>query len=39
MVELVDQLREGTYCPLSLDKRVDKEGAEAERVCSALSGG
>jgi peroxiredoxin len=39
LVELVDQLRDGTYCPLHVDKRVDKEGLEAERVCAPLSGG
>jgi peroxiredoxin len=39
LVELVDQLRDGTYCPLHIDKRVDKEGLEAERVCAPLSGG
>jgi peroxiredoxin len=39
IVELVDQLSEGTYCPLHVDKRADKEGAEAERVCAPLSGG
>jgi peroxiredoxin len=39
VVELVDQLREGTYCPLSVDKKLDKEGVEAERVCAPLSGG
>ena len=31
IVELVDQFGDGTYCPLHVDKRVDKEGAEAER--------
>jgi peroxiredoxin len=39
VVELVDQLRDGTYCPLRVDKRVDKDGVEAERVCAPLSGG
>ena len=39
IVELVDQFREGTYCPLHVDKRVDKEGTEADRLCAPLSGG
>ncbi len=39
VVELVDQLRDGTYCPLHVDKRIDKEGAEAEKLCAPLSGG
>jgi peroxiredoxin len=39
IVELVDQFREGTYCPLHVDRRVDKEGTEADRLCAPLSGG
>jgi peroxiredoxin len=39
VVELVGQLAEGTYCPLHVDKRVDKEGDETDRVCAPLSGG
>jgi hypothetical protein len=39
ILELIDQLRDGTYCPLRVDKKVDRENAEAERLCSPLSGG
>jgi peroxiredoxin len=39
IVELIDQLREGTYCPLRVDKRTDKDSLEAERMCAPLSGG
>jgi peroxiredoxin len=39
IVEFVDQLREGTYCPLHVDKRFDRDGAEAEKLCAPLSGG
>ena len=39
VVELIDQLRDGTYCPIHIDKKVDREGAEAARFCEPLSGG
>ena len=39
VVELVDQLRDGTYCPLSEDKKVDKTGEASARMCEPLSGG
>jgi peroxiredoxin len=39
VVELIDQLREGTYCPLHEDKGVDREGKEAEQFCAPLVGG
>jgi peroxiredoxin len=39
VVEHIDQLRDGTYCPMHVDKRVDKDGLEAERLCAPLTGG
>jgi peroxiredoxin len=39
VVELVDQVREGTYCSMHIDKKVDRDGVELERVCQPLSGG
>jgi peroxiredoxin len=39
VVELVDQLRDGTYCPLQEDKRMDQSGEAEARVCEPLSGG
>jgi peroxiredoxin len=39
VVELIDQLRDGEYCPLRVDKKVDRDGAQAQKMCEALSGG
>ena len=39
VVELLDQLREGTYCPLQEDKARDKDGKDAEQFCAPLVSG
>jgi peroxiredoxin len=39
VVELLDQIREGSYCPLTVDKRTDREGAAGERYCAPMLGG
>jgi peroxiredoxin len=39
IVELIDQIRDGSYCPLSIDKRTDREGAASERFCAPMLGG
>jgi peroxiredoxin len=38
VVELVEQLSQGDYCPLKIDKRVDKDGTAAGKFCESLSG-
>jgi cytochrome oxidase Cu insertion factor (SCO1/SenC/PrrC family) len=38
VVELVDQLRSGDYCPLKVDKKVDRDGQQAAKFCESLSG-
>jgi peroxiredoxin len=39
VVELLDQLREGSYCPLRVDKSADRDGKEAESFCAPMLGG
>jgi peroxiredoxin len=39
VVELLDQIRGGSYCPLAVDKKADREGAAAEHFCAPMLGG
>jgi peroxiredoxin len=39
VVEMIDQIRGGGYCPLKVDKKTDRESEQAERVCGPLVGG
>jgi peroxiredoxin len=39
VVEMLDQLREGGYCPLDEDRSHDKDGKEADQFCAPLVSG
>ncbi len=39
VVEFVEQLRAGDYCPLKVDKKIDRNGEQAQKMCDPLTGG
>jgi peroxiredoxin len=39
VIEFVDQVRGGDFCPLKVDKKGDRDGVQAQKFCEPLSGG
>lgn len=39
MIELIDQIRDGSYCPLAVNKEKKASIDAAERVCAPMTGG
>jgi len=39
VVEIVDEIRAGTYCPISINKGTLSSSADAVKLCEMLSGG